>query len=100
VDLLEAGEHAQGRGLSPPGGADQNEELSVRDLDVELVDRRDRVTRIQPRRVVERHSCHGFIAFLPRQERAGRSVVKGTHPADGAWPSWLQSPPAARPGPA
>ena len=39
VDLLEAGEHPQAGGLAAAGGADQDEELAVGDLEVELVDR-------------------------------------------------------------
>ena len=38
VDLFEAGEHAQRGGLATAGGADENEELAVGDLEVELVD--------------------------------------------------------------
>src|SRR6476659_223000 len=38
VDLLEAGEHAQGGGLPTSGGTDEDEEIPIRDLDVELVD--------------------------------------------------------------
>ena len=41
VDLFEAGEHAQRRGLAAAGGADEDEELAVGDLEVQLVDRRD-----------------------------------------------------------
>ena len=39
VDVLEAGEHAQRGGLAAAGGADEDEELAVADLEVELVDR-------------------------------------------------------------
>ena len=39
VDLLEAGEHAQGRGLAAAGRADEDEELAVVDLQVQLVER-------------------------------------------------------------
>jgi hypothetical protein len=38
VDLFEAGEHAQRGGLAATGGADEDEELAVGDLEVELVD--------------------------------------------------------------
>ena len=41
VDLFEAGEHAQRGGLSATGGADEDEEFAVGDVEVELVDRRD-----------------------------------------------------------
>ena len=36
VDVLEAGEHPQAGGLAATGGADQDEELAVADLEVEL----------------------------------------------------------------
>ena len=77
VDLLEAGEHAQGGGLATPGGTDEDEELPVGYVDVEAVDRGSVVARVDPGGLVEFDSCHGVIAFLHRQERAGRSVVKG-----------------------
>ena len=38
VDVLETREHAQGGGLAAAGGADEDEELAVLDVDVELVD--------------------------------------------------------------
>ena len=53
VDLFEAGEHAQGRGLAATGGADQNEELAVGDLEVELVDRGAGGARVEPGCLVE-----------------------------------------------
>ena len=39
VDVLEAREHAQRRGLAAARGADEDEELAVLDLEVEGVDR-------------------------------------------------------------
>jgi len=38
VDLFEAREHPQRGGLAAAGGADEDEELAIRDVDVELVD--------------------------------------------------------------
>ena len=35
VDLLEPGEHPQGGGLAAPGGADEDHELAVLDLEVD-----------------------------------------------------------------
>ena len=55
VDLLEAGEHAQGGGLSASGGADEDEELAVGDLEVELVDGGAGLARIDPAGLVEGH---------------------------------------------
>ena len=59
-----------------PGGTDEDEELPVGYVDVELVDRGRVVARVDAARLVELDCCHGVIAFLHRQERAGRSVVK------------------------
>ena len=36
-DLLEAGDHAQQRGLAAAGGADQHDELAVRDVEIDAV---------------------------------------------------------------
>ena len=72
VDLLEAGEHAQAGRLAATGGADEDEELAVLDLQVELVDRGALGARIDPGRLVVRHCSHGKATFH-RQERAGRS---------------------------
>ena len=47
VDLFEAGEHAQRGGLAAAGGADEDEELAVGDLEVELVDRGAGGTRVE-----------------------------------------------------
>ena len=38
-DVLEAGDHPQRRRLAAAGGADQDHELAVGDLEVELLDR-------------------------------------------------------------
>jgi multiple sugar transport system ATP-binding protein len=73
VDLLEAREHAQRRGLAAARRADEYQEFSVADLQVELVDRGALRPRIDAGDVFERDSCHDF---LHRQVRAGRSVVE------------------------
>ena len=36
ADLLEAGDHAEGRGLAAPRGADEDHELALGDLEVEI----------------------------------------------------------------
>ena len=54
VDLFEAGEHAQRGGLSAAGGADENEEFAVGDLEVQLVDGGTRAPGVQAGCVVER----------------------------------------------
>ena len=54
VDLFEAGEHAQRGGLSAAGGADENQELAIGDLEVELVDGGARAPGVQAGCVVER----------------------------------------------
>ena len=54
VDLFEAGQHAQRRGLAAAGGADENEEFAVGDLEVELVDSGASAPGVQARCVVER----------------------------------------------
>src|SRR5699024_9056300 len=59
IDLLEAGEHAQGGRLAAAGRADEDEELAVADLDVEAVDGRALLARIHAGCVVERDCCHG-----------------------------------------
>src|SRR4029078_5821615 len=77
VDLFEPGEHPQGGGLATAGGAHQDEELAVRDVDAELVHRGFVVAGVGPACVVELDCCHGNSAFLHRQGRLGRTVVEG-----------------------
>ena len=58
ADLLQARDHPQGGGLAAAGGTDQNDELPVRDLQVEVVHRQDALLRdLQPPR-------GGFLALL------------------------------------
>ncbi len=63
VDLFEAGEHAQRGGLATPGGADENQELAVLDVDVQLVDGGGVVAGVDPGGVVELHGCHGRLCL-------------------------------------
>ncbi len=72
VDVLEPGEHPQRGRLAAAGGADEDEELAVADLDVELVDGGPLRAREEPGGLVEGHSCHERTSFH-RQVRAGRS---------------------------
>ena len=58
-DVLEAGEHAQRGGLAAAGGADEDEELAVLDVEVERVDGGDRRPRVEPCGLVESDSSHG-----------------------------------------
>src|SRR5690606_24596141 len=85
VDLFEAGEHAQRRGLTAAGGTDQDEEFAVSDLEIELVDGRSGTTWVQPRGVIEGYGCHCFL--LHRQVRAGRSVVMDAVGRRPPWPA-------------
>ena len=59
VDILQAGEHPQAGGLAATGGADQDEELPVADLQVELVDRGALGARVDPGRLRVRDRSHG-----------------------------------------
>ena len=63
VDLLEAREHAERGGLAAPGRADEDEELTVFDVDVQLVDRGLVVARVDAGCLVELDCCHGVFAF-------------------------------------
>ncbi len=66
VDLFEAGEHAQGRGLAATGRTDEDEELAVTDLEVQLVDGRTGSTGVQAGGFVESHRCHCRFSFTGR----------------------------------
>ena len=57
ADLLQAGHHAQGGGLAAAGGADQHDELLVRDLQIEVVDRRDAAI-VDLFDALQTQSCH------------------------------------------
>ena len=45
ADLLQAGDHPQGGGLAAAGGADQDDELLIGDVQIELLDRHDAFVR-------------------------------------------------------
>ena len=66
VDLFEAGEHTQRRGLSTAGGADENEELAVSDIKVKGVNSRAGTAGVEARCLVESYRCHGCISFTGR----------------------------------
>src|SRR6187431_2539204 len=53
VDLFEAGQHAQQGGLSAAGGADENQELAIGDLEAQLVDGGTRAPGVQTSCVVK-----------------------------------------------
>jgi hypothetical protein len=56
-DVLEAGDHPQRRRLAAPGRADEDDELPVRDLEVERVDGL-RAVRVDLRQLLELDLCH------------------------------------------
>ena len=62
--------------LAAAGGADEDEELAVGDLEVQGVHARAVIARVDAGGMVKGHSCHEVVS-LHRQVRAGRSVVKG-----------------------
>jgi hypothetical protein len=66
VDLFEAGEHPQGGRLAAPGRADEDEELTVRDVEAEGVHRGTRATGVETGRVVESDRSHGLFSFTGR----------------------------------
>ena len=65
VDVLEAREHAQRRGLSAARGANENEELTVFDEDVELVDGRAFGARVDACCFVIGDSSHADVIPSP-----------------------------------
>jgi hypothetical protein len=60
MDLLQAGQQAQGGGLAAARGADEDQEFLVGDVDVEVVDR-NHITELLGH-VLIRHTCH--LTFL------------------------------------
>ena len=58
-DLLQAGHHTQGGGLTAAGGSNQNDKLLVGDLQVEIAHRGD-VSVIDLEDVLKAHSRHGL----------------------------------------
>jgi len=61
VDVFEAGEHAQRGRLAAAGGADEDEELAIADVEVEPVDSGAFGARIGPGRMVESDGCHDEV---------------------------------------
>ena len=59
-DVLEPGDHPQGRRLPAPGGADEHHELAVGHRQVELVDRLEAV-RVDLRHLLEADRRHGWM---------------------------------------
>ncbi len=66
VDLFEAGQHAQRGGLTATGGADQDQELAVGDLEVQLVDRGAGAAGVEAGCVVKGDGRHVFFSFTGR----------------------------------
>jgi hypothetical protein len=66
VDLFEAGQHAQRRGLATAGGADEDQELAVGDLEVELVHGGARAPGVQAGCVVKGDGRHVLFSFTGR----------------------------------
>ena len=62
--VLEACEHPQRGRLAAAGGADEDEELAVLDVEVETVHRGALGARVDPGGVVEGNCCHG-VSPLP-----------------------------------
>ena len=58
-DLLQAGHHTKGGGLTAAGGSNQNDKLLVGDLQVEIAHRGD-VSVIDLEDVLKAHSRHGL----------------------------------------
>ena len=58
VDLLETGQHPQGRGLAAPGRADEDHELAVLDLQVDAGHRGLVGPGVPALRLVESYCCH------------------------------------------
>jgi hypothetical protein len=56
-DVLEAGDHPQGRRLPAPGGADEDHELAVGDLEVHVLHGLEAVV-VALRDVLELDRCH------------------------------------------
>ena len=58
VDLLQAGQHAQRGGLAAAGGSDEDHELTVADLEVQLVDGGVVRARVDAGRFLVLNGCH------------------------------------------
>ena len=74
TDLFQAGDHAQGGGLTAARRADQHHELFVGDVQVEAVDDLEAVF-VHFYYVLEDHTCHE-LAFLPRSVLRSRGYSR------------------------
>src|SRR5690606_12988092 len=72
VDIFQAGEHAQGGGLSATGRSNENEEFAIGDINVELVNSGVGAARLNASRIVKSY-CRHSNKPLHRQVRAERS---------------------------
>ena len=61
VDLFQAGQHAQSRGLTAARRADQHQELAVLNVKIQIIHRGLIVARVDTSDVVEYDFCHDII---------------------------------------
>ena len=80
VHILETGEHSQAGGLATTGGADQDEELAVADLEVQLVDGGTLRARVDPGGLVVGDGSHGESTSFPPAGTCRTIRVEGTAP--------------------
>ena len=73
VHVFKTCEHSQGRGLATTGRTDENQEFTILDLKIELIDCWLVRPGIDSGRLVESYSCH---IEPPPAVRAGRSFVE------------------------
>ncbi|ELB86292.1 phenol hydroxylase, partial [Rhodococcus wratislaviensis IFP 2016] len=71
VDVLETGQHPQRRRLAAPGGADEDEEFAVLDVEVQRIDGRHIGTGVHLGGCVVRDSCHGVLLVVEGDLRVG-----------------------------
>ena len=102
-DILQAGDHPQRGGLAAAGGADQDDELLVRNLQVEVVNRGHLVV-IDLLHILQGYSCHvqgrkgnaSANTLLPAESvtlRTLRQVSTLPHRRPGGRSSFLTAPP-------
>ena len=63
IDLFEAREHAQGGGFAASGGANQNQELAVGDVEVQGVHGGLVIARVGPGGVIKTYGGHDDVVF-------------------------------------
>ena len=66
VDLFQAGQHAQSRGLTAARRADQHQELAVLNVKIQIIHRGLIVARVDTSDVVEYDFCHDIHPFRGR----------------------------------